>query len=231
MASEKAGESAEQVVCLLRHAERLDHVDMNWHEAEQQRRYDPPLSPAGAEEAASISRQLGLGTLNLKHVVSSPFLRTLQTAAPIARELSLSQLIVCNGMCECLSEETGINTQPVFELEQQKAVCGGITLEFIGDPVPLFPESLIEAKQRYQTAIRLVSDKYWPAGVLFVTHAIAIRAAFQSYSGPLINGLIPFCGGLVLRRVGADFYFEKTLNNIPTIDFRSTEEIKVKHNL
>ena len=225
------GETAEQVVCLLRHAERLDDVDMNWLGSKQPRKYDPPLSPAGFEAAASISRELGLDTLGLKHVVSSPFLRTLQTAAPIARELTLSQLTVCNGMCEYISEETGFNTQPVFEQEQQAGACAGLSIEFMGDSSPQFPETLPEAKERYRAAIRMISDRYWPAGILIVTHAIGVRAAFPFFSAPPINGLVPYCGGVVAKRVGTDFKFLKILNDIPTMDMSTFEEIRVKHNL
>ena len=228
---DKPGETVEQVVCILRHAERLDDVDMNWLASEQPRKYDPPLSPAGFEEAASVFRQLGLDTLNLKHVVSSPFLRTLQTAAPIVRELSLSQLTVCNGLCEYISEETGFSTQPVFEPDQQTGACAGISIEFMGDPSPLFPETLNDAKERYRAAIRMLSDRYWPAGVLIVTHAIAVRAAFPFFSAPPLNGLIPYCGGVVAKRVGTVFVFLKTINDIPTWHMSSFEKTRVKHNL
>eukprot|EP00800_Vazella_pourtalesii_P009314 TRINITY_DN23525_c0_g1_i1.p1 TRINITY_DN23525_c0_g1~~TRINITY_DN23525_c0_g1_i1.p1 ORF type:complete len:243 (-),score=73.59 TRINITY_DN23525_c0_g1_i1:85-792(-) len=235
MATEGSEESAgagEQLVCLLRHAERLDDVDMSWLSHKQERKYDPPLSPHGQVVASAICGDLDLHKLNLKHVISSPFLRTLQTAAPIARDLSHSQLIVCNAVCECLSEEVGVRTQPIFYPQQQAEACPELSLEYMSDLCPVFPETVLEVQQRYRAAIQMIADKYWPTGVLIVTHAIAVRAAFRFFSAPPLNGLIPYCGGIVLRRGSTtdELKFLRTLNNVPTMDVTSLEN-KIKHNL
>ena len=231
VSKESAG-AEEQLVCLLRHAERLDDVDMSWLSDKQARKYDPPLSPHGQVVASSICGDLDLHKLNLKQVISSPFLRTLQTAAPIARSLSHSQLIVCNGVCECLSEEVGVKTQPIFYQQQQAEACPELILEYMSDPCPVFPESVLEVQQRYRAAIQMVADKYWPAGVLIVTHAIAVRAAFRFFSATPLNGLIPYCGGLVMRRgsITDELRFLRTLNDVPTMDITSMVN-KVKHSL
>ena len=231
VSKEPAG-ADEQLVCLLRHAERLDDVDMSWLSHKQERKYDPPLSPHGQVVASSICGDLDLHRLNLKHVISSPFLRTLQTAAPIARGLSHSQLIVCNGVCECLSEEVGVGTQPIFNQQQQAEACPELSLEYMSDPCPVFPESVLEVQQRYRASVRMIADSYWPAGVLIVTHAIAVRAAFRFFSAPPLNGLIPYCGGIVMRRGSKtdELRFVGTLNNVPTMDITSFEN-KIKHSL
>ncbi|KAI6658979.1 Mitochondrial tRNA-specific 2-thiouridylase 1-like [Oopsacas minuta] len=231
--SQKTAARDEQLICLLRHAERLDDVDMSWLSHKQMRKYDPPLSPSGREVASSICEHLRLDTLGVKHVVSSPFLRTLQTAAPIAKCLSHSQLIVCNGVCECLSEEVGFKTQPIFDQQQQTEACTGLSINYMSDPCPVFPETVLEVQDRYRAAIQMVADKYWPDTVLIITHAIAVRTAFRFYSAPPLNGLIPYCGGIVVKRGTSEgkLKFLRTLNDIPLSDAMPFIENKIKHSL
>lgn len=235
MASKYAAPSADkQLVCLLRHAERLDDVDINWLSSKNTRQYDPPLSPAGMAVASGLCEQLQLASLKFKHVVSSPFLRTLQTATPVARQVGCSELVVCSGLCEFLSEEVGILTAPEFQQEEQAESCPGITLNFMGDPSPTFPETLVEAKERYRQAIQMVADKYWPDNVLIITHAICVRSAFPMLSAPLLKGLIPYCGGILAERMGDKtnkLVYVCTLNDVDTWDVDSSKDGLSKHHL
>ncbi|HMP76868.1 MAG TPA: histidine phosphatase family protein [Kiritimatiellia bacterium] len=70
----------------VRHGQREDFVDPGW-KVRAARPHDPPLSTLGHRQASDVARALrGQGITAL---YSSPFLRTLQTAAPVAEALDL----------------------------------------------------------------------------------------------------------------------------------------------
>jgi len=77
---------AAERVWILRHARRRDVDDPGWATTAP-RPHDPPLSEAGRAQAAALARSLadeGIGRL-----FSSPFLRCIETAAPLAERLGL----------------------------------------------------------------------------------------------------------------------------------------------
>ena len=67
---------------LIRHAQSLNNV-----RPEQDRVEDPPLSDIGHEQCTHLAKWIP--SLKLTRLVTSPFLRTLQTADHIVRSLSL----------------------------------------------------------------------------------------------------------------------------------------------
>lgn len=70
----------------VRHGHREDFRDPDW-KARAARPHDPPLSAVGLRQAEDVARALrGQGITAL---YSSPFLRALQTAAPVAEALDL----------------------------------------------------------------------------------------------------------------------------------------------
>ena len=71
----------EQVVWIARHGTRVDNIDPAW-KATAERPFDPELAPQGVAEAWKLARRLEGERIDF--VYASPFLRAVQTAAPIA---------------------------------------------------------------------------------------------------------------------------------------------------
>lgn len=74
------------VVWVVRHARRRDFDDPRWATGAR-RLHDPPLSETGRAQARELARSLALH--DVSHLVSSPFLRCVETAAPLSERLSL----------------------------------------------------------------------------------------------------------------------------------------------
>lgn len=73
-------------VVLVRHGERVDHVDPSWRDTAAQPS-DSPLSPAGHRQAAAAGAHLAGSRARVLAVYASPFTRTLETAAAVAAAL------------------------------------------------------------------------------------------------------------------------------------------------
>ena len=97
-------------VFILRHGERLDHMDKSWA-SDNYRAHDSPLTPAGVQQAYDAGENICLRLKQLQHtgkitVYVSPLLRTGQTAKAVLEQLAKhfpeEQVItrVEQGICE-----------------------------------------------------------------------------------------------------------------------------------
>lgn len=97
------------VAFVVRHAERLDYVDRSWLSANRERQpWNPPLSEAGHRQASVLPVALDawcskLG-VSISAVYSSPLLRALQTAQPVAAHVGHEIKVVPN-LTEWLASE------------------------------------------------------------------------------------------------------------------------------
>jgi broad specificity phosphatase PhoE len=90
-----------RTVWLMRHADRLDFIQPEWFETALYP-YDPPLAPIGLDWAISLAQDSSLSSI--EQIFTSPFLRTIQTAAPLARMLQLPIRLEW-GLCEWLCQD------------------------------------------------------------------------------------------------------------------------------
>ena len=74
-------------IWIARHASRLDFADPEWAQ-HSSRPHDPPLSPVGRLEAEALACRLERESI--AHLFSSPFLRCVETAQPVAARLRLA---------------------------------------------------------------------------------------------------------------------------------------------
>jgi len=88
-----------QVVWIIRHGDRMDNHDPAWGVANAGtvNEKDTPLSPVGHTQAAEVARAIlsdesadrsaggpnGDQQFTVHHIVSSPYLRTIQSALPL----------------------------------------------------------------------------------------------------------------------------------------------------
>ena len=90
-----------QIVWIARHANRLDFVNPEWFNTAE-RRYDPPLSDDGIEQAKLLAKRLkGVG---IRHIFASPFLRTVQTAHAVSETIGVPVKVEA-GLSEWLNAE------------------------------------------------------------------------------------------------------------------------------
>ena len=73
----------------VRHGMRADFENPAWRETAANP-HDTPLSETGLRQAEDVAR--ALGDRDITHIFSSPFLRTLETANPLAERLDLPLL-------------------------------------------------------------------------------------------------------------------------------------------
>mmetsp|Transcript_61950 Transcript_61950/g.135486 ORF Transcript_61950/g.135486 Transcript_61950/m.135486 type:complete len:230 (+) Transcript_61950:65-754(+) len=115
-------------IFMTRHGARIDKEDRNWLSKAGHRRHDDPhLSSAG--ELASRELAAKLQTMQreapLSHIVSSPFLRCVQTAQPIAEALGIP-IKLEPGICEVLT----IFPPNFLEPDELAKLCPNIDLTY-----------------------------------------------------------------------------------------------------
>ena len=81
--------AADQVVFLVRHAERADAG--SGAPPPGMMANDPPLSAAGKERAARLARLLA--SAHVKHIYTTEYKRTRETAAPLAQQLKVEAVM------------------------------------------------------------------------------------------------------------------------------------------
>lgn len=175
---------------LVRHGERQDYVDPTWLPANRGAEpWNPPLSPKGQEQGEALvsavdtwCSQLGL---KLGAVYSSPLLRTMQTAKPVAAHFGLDVVAVPDLMewlavdfytswaCRDSTGHWGSGSVPV--LPEFTEVVRQPAANLIGrksGPQANFdcPESKQEMVDRVTTSIRRLADSHPRQLVLIVGH-------------------------------------------------------------
>eukprot|EP01006_Ploeotia_vitrea_P053830 TRINITY_DN67821_c4_g2_i2.p1 TRINITY_DN67821_c4_g2~~TRINITY_DN67821_c4_g2_i2.p1 ORF type:complete len:197 (-),score=16.71 TRINITY_DN67821_c4_g2_i2:316-906(-) len=92
-------------VLITRHGARIDNGpdrDPSWlQKAGHGRKDDPHLSPSGELACAELAKRLSTVAPKIEHIITSPFLRCVQTATIIASALGLP-IKVEPGICEVL---------------------------------------------------------------------------------------------------------------------------------
>ncbi len=133
-----------QTLWLVRHGHRLDFVQPEWFDTATYR-YDPPLSAAGFDQANSLAQQFS--QVQIDRIYTSPFLRTIQTADPLARLLQLPIRLEW-GLCEWLCQEWTAGfpaTTPVDELIRYYPNIDDAYQSLV---MPFYPENVQELDAR-----------------------------------------------------------------------------------
>ena len=77
---------------------------------------------------------------DIQCIISSPFLRCLQTAQQISDALELPGVSTCNGIVDVLSSHCGIHEQPQVPHQADIDRIGVKVLSYDRDPLPKYPE-------------------------------------------------------------------------------------------
>ncbi|KAJ9463032.1 hypothetical protein DIPPA_25635 [Diplonema papillatum] len=183
------GNEAEWVY-VVRHGEREDEINPEWIELSD-RRYDPPLTSQGRIDARRVASELVKlpSEQQPNAVVTSPFLRCLQTAATIYDELQKSspddvecarRIIVDFDLSEVHNPQfMKCDDAPVFThakvVKQLRLIVGDdVKVSFTGTQ-PEYPEPLKKARKRYDSA--LLTSPLPRQNTVLVSHGEAVARA------------------------------------------------------
>jgi broad specificity phosphatase PhoE len=182
-----------QTLWLVRHAHRLDFVQPEWFETAIYP-YDPPLSDQGGDRAIDLALQFS--QVPIDRIFTSPFLRTIQTAAPLAKLLRLPIRLEW-GLCEWLCQDWTLGfpaTTPIADLIKSYP---NIDADYQSLVMPCYPETTKELDARLHIiAHELVRDNSLTTlaiahkgSVLGIVAALTGENHWQTYDLP--------CGGII----------------------------------
>jgi broad specificity phosphatase PhoE len=177
-------------------------VDPEW-EAHAERIHDPPLTELGRWAAWRVGRRFATAGPSFDAVYASPFLRTVETADEICREIGATMHLE-PGLGEHRNAEW-------FDADPETVSPGELavwfeTVRLDHDPyvVPEFPESHAEAMERVGRATRTIAEET-DGTVLLVGHGLTIGGVVQGLTGSAEAADAPLCGLTRLTRAGDDW--------------------------
>lgn len=165
---------------MARHANRQDFADPDWIETAD-RPHDPGLSPDGVAQARQLGRRVA--QLGVDRIISSPFLRAVETALHAAEAVD-EQVLLEPGLGEWLNAdwfERPPNTRSPTALAshfdrvvptQPQGPCRA----------PSYPESRPQALARLGATGKCLVNRY-DATLLLVGHGITVQGVLQGLIG------------------------------------------------
>ena len=182
-----------QTFWLVRHAHRLDFSEPEWFDRAIYP-YDPPLSPQGHERAIWLAQKLS--NIRVDRIYTSPFLRTIQTADPLARLLKLPIQLEW-GLCEWLCQDWTTELPTTTPIDELLRYYPNIDAGYQSQLVPCYPETTdaldirlntISQKLNCHNSDRLLAIAH-KGSVLGIVAALTRNDDWQAYDLP--------CGGII----------------------------------
>lgn len=164
---------------VIRHGKRLDHENSSWKQTAA-RPFDPPLADIGHTQAKLTAQYLE--GLPIKAIYVSPFIRTLQTAGPIADQLGLP-LYVEGGIAEWLNPKWYDYSAGLLTPTQAQEQFPQVDTSYRPLVTPRYPEpeeAICQA--RVEFVARHIAQT---AGgdVLFVSHGVCVLSIVERLVG------------------------------------------------
>lgn len=193
------------IVWLLRHGERQDTENPNWHE-EAERVHDPGLTDHGHRQAVAAGERLR--EERIEEVYASPFLRAVQTAAQVADALD-GGFRLEPGLGEHLNPEWFDAYPETLDRETLADRYPRIDGDYSPLVEPTFPEGHDDAAARIgETAQRLL-DFTSARRLLLVGHGATVGGVSAGLTGSTDRVDAPLCGLAKLVRDGDDWGIER----------------------
>ncbi len=180
-----------ETVWVVRHGQRQDSVDPNWEDVAD-RLHDPPLTELGRWAAWRVGRRFVETDESIDTVYASPFLRAVETADEICREIG-SEFVLEPGLGEHRNAEWFDAEPETVPIDQLNEWFDPVRLGHEPYVVPEFPESHDEAMDRAgETARRIAADE--EGTVLMVGHGLTIGGVVHGLVGSADGVDAPLCG-------------------------------------
>eukprot|EP00928_Gymnodinium_smaydae_P002225 TRINITY_DN10788_c0_g1_i1.p1 TRINITY_DN10788_c0_g1~~TRINITY_DN10788_c0_g1_i1.p1 ORF type:complete len:414 (-),score=63.90 TRINITY_DN10788_c0_g1_i1:141-1382(-) len=211
-----------QTVALVRHADRLDRTP-EWKTYEEASMYpnDTPLNADGHVNASKVGNELAKSGTTFDMIVSSPFLRCVETASRIAEVLKLPVMLDCSvgeifddsymtGGAEKLK---GVRQhRPLEDITRRMKeafpsvdyLCDGNGLIHMDGTPPFYPEPFSDARVRFQQAFEdiVLSAADELKSVIVVSHGDALSSVMNILRDDVAIKQVGYCGyGLCSRSV------------------------------
>lgn len=195
--------ATKQTIWLTRHGCRIDFVDPDWF-YQATHPYDPPLAPEGVTQAKQLAARLRCE--GIEAIYTSPFVRAVETAVPLAHELCLP-INIEPGLSEWLNPEW-FNHAPAVraatELAQQYAQ---VNIHYVPLARPHFPETWEALKRRAaHTITRIQRAHHKP--ILLVGHGASVLGCTWALAGETPALHVAYCALFKLVRVGTRWHQE-----------------------
>jgi broad specificity phosphatase PhoE len=161
-----------QIVWIARHANRLDFVNPEWFNTAE-RRYDPPLSPDGEEQAKLLAKRLkgeGIG-----HIFASPFLRTVQTAHAVSETIKVPVKVEA-GLSEWLNAEWMTEKPETLPIKTLNSQFSNLDLSYSSGVIPTYPETEETVFGRSALTAKRLAEEY-SEDILLVGHGPSVLGA------------------------------------------------------
>eukprot|EP00668_Euglena_longa_P018854 GGOE01023501.1.p1 GENE.GGOE01023501.1~~GGOE01023501.1.p1 ORF type:complete len:236 (+),score=39.74 GGOE01023501.1:56-709(+) len=170
-------------VFVTRHGARIDNVDYDWlRKAGHTRSDDPHLSSEGIQGAQQLAAHLQAtqDAHRLQHIVTSPFIRCVETADVIAEALGLP-LLVEPGICEVLTTfPPGFLSTAELKERYPRIDLGCVPVVNRGDLRPEHGDGQAAARAR-QAAVEIRRRMNGP--ILFVGHGASCLGICNAFGG------------------------------------------------
>jgi broad specificity phosphatase PhoE len=182
-----------QTLWLIRHADRLDFIQPEWFDTALYP-FDPPLAPSGFDRARLLAQELS--QISVGRIFTSPFLRTIQTADPLARVLDVPMQLEW-GLCEWLCQDWTPALPDTTSIDDLMRDYPRIDQNYRSLVLPCYPETSKELDARTEMiAHKLVQNN--AENVLAIAHKGSVLGIAAALTGntDLRNYDLP-CGGII----------------------------------
>ncbi|WP_330202281.1 histidine phosphatase family protein [Cyanobacterium sp. Dongsha4] len=154
---------------LVRHGNRLDFVYPEWFNTAP-RKYDPPLSEDGKIQAQQLAQRLIKEKID--YIVSSPFLRAIQTAHIVAENLDLTIKLEA-GLGEWHNQDWMSYPPEIHPREELEEVYPRIDWNYSSLLTPIYPESETEMLTRMKKTGELLVNNF-QGNLLLIGHSMTV---------------------------------------------------------
>jgi broad specificity phosphatase PhoE len=174
-----------QTLWLARHANRQDFADPDWADAAE-RPHDPGLSSDGVRQAQQLGRRVA--ALGVDRIVSSPFLRAVETAHHVA-DTTGDSIVLEPGLGEWLNDDWFAAAPDTLPPDTLAAQFDRVDPQRPAAPCrqPTYPESKHRALARLGATGQCLADRHAGETLLLVGHGITVMGVLHG----LVEGPVP----------------------------------------
>ena len=176
---------------VVRHGQRRDSVDSDW-EAVADRVHDPPLTELGRWAAWRVGQRFVESGVEFSAVYASPFIRAVETADEICREIETTFELE-RGLGEYRNPEWFDREPETLPHDVLGERFEALSLRGDSHVVPAFPETHKEAMARIGEAAGRLADGV-DGPILLIGHGITVAGVVAGLVGPDTNVDAPLCG-------------------------------------
>lgn len=195
---------------LARHANRQDFADPEWA-ATADRPHDPGLSEDGIHQAKQLGRRVA--ALDIDQILSSPFLRAVETADHVA-DATDDPILLEPGLGEWLNDEWFETAPTTLAPSMLADRFHRVAPQSADDPCrrPRYPESKHEALARLGATGQCLIDRHAGETLLLIGHGITVQGVLHGLVGEEVPD--PGCPlASLTKMVGEDGSWRIALRN------------------